>query len=645
MDQRKTEDQKHWPGRDLSGHQPGQGEQYLSSIFNMAGDVLFVLSVEKGGNFRFDIINEAFVRVTGLKREQIVGKLVSEVIPEPSLSMVLGNYREAIYGNKIVKWEEVTDYPSGKLTGEVKIAPVFNQEGICTHLVGSVHDLTERKRSENALKESEELYRNLVENIPDGLYKSTHDGKFVKVNPALVKMLGYDSEEELLAIDIKSQLYFDLSDRESNVLDEHQEEIGVFPLRKKDGTALWVEDHGWYNLDERGEILFHEGIIRDISERIQAEEKRKQSELEYKTLFENANDAIMIMNQEKFTECNLMTLKMYGCKSKEDIVYHFPWEFSPEFQPDGQRSSDKARGLIEMAMTGEPQRFYWKHCRMDGTLFDADVSLNRIDFVSNFRIQAIVRDITRQKNDELEKARLNAELKELNATKDRFFSIVAHDLRSPFNALLGLTQVISNPDEGLSLEETRTISGRVHGLLLNQFNFLQNLLEWSRIQQGRYAFHPEEINLAELATIVIDLLSGNIVKKQIEVADRIKDPCMIEGDCEMIKSVLLNLVSNAIKFTPRNGRIELEAVTRGGKVEILIRDSGVGIKEDQIGKLFRLDTVSTTTGTEGEKGTGLGLILCREMVKKHDGTIEIFSQPDKGTTVLLSIPVRRPGSS
>jgi len=338
-----------------------ESEQYLASIYDTVGDVIFVLKVEPDGNYRFDSANKTFTQVTGLSTEQVVGKLVTEVIPEPSLTMVLGKYRQSITEKRVVQWEEISDYPTGKLFGEVKVAPLFDMDGKCTHLVGSVHDITKRKWSENALKESEELYRNLVDKIPDGLYKSTHDGKFVMVNPALVKMLGYDSEEELLSIDIKSQLYFDLSDRESHVLDEHQEEIGVFPLRKKDGSALWVEDHGWYNLDENGEILFHEGIVRDISERIQAEEKRKRSELEYKTLFENANDAIMIMNREKFTECNLMTLKMFGCNCKDDIVDHFPWKFSPELQPDGQLSMDKARGLIEKAMTGEPQRFYWKH--------------------------------------------------------------------------------------------------------------------------------------------------------------------------------------------------------------------------------------------------------------------------------------------
>ncbi|MCX6305319.1 MAG: PAS domain S-box protein [Bacteroidetes bacterium] len=138
---------------------------------------------------------------------------------------------------------------------------------------GIIYDNTDRKHSEKALTESENLYRNLVETSLDGVYKSTHTGRFVEVNPALVKMLGYESKEALMAIDIKTQLYFEPADRESLIEQELLEETGVYRLRKKDGSELWVEDHAWYDFDENGEILYHEGIIRDITDRKLAEDK------------------------------------------------------------------------------------------------------------------------------------------------------------------------------------------------------------------------------------------------------------------------------------------------------------------------------------------------------------------------------------
>ena len=125
-----------------------ESEQRLASIYNTVGDVIFHLAVESPGQFRFASVNRAFLRVTGLSEESVVGKTVNEVIPEPSLTMVLNKYRQAIEENTIVRWEETSDYPTGRLTGEVSVAPVFDDKGICTHLVGSVHDITERKRAE-----------------------------------------------------------------------------------------------------------------------------------------------------------------------------------------------------------------------------------------------------------------------------------------------------------------------------------------------------------------------------------------------------------------------------------------------------------------------------------------------------------------
>lgn len=484
----------------------------------------------------------------------------------------------------------------------------------------------------------EELHRKLIERMPDGVYRSTHDGRFLEVNPAMVKMLGYETKEELLAIDIRSELYFDPADRESLMLEEQLEEVGIFRLRKKDGSGIWVEDHGWYNTDENGNVTTHEGILRDVTERVIAEEAVKKSELEFRTVFENANDAIFIVNNEIFVECNLMTLTSFGCEKKEDIINHAPWEFSPPFQPDGRDSKEKARMYMQAAAGGTPQRFYWNHCRKDHSLFDAEVSLNRVAFGNDFYLQAIVRDTTEQKEAEREIKRMNKELQELNATKDKLFSVIAHDLRSPFNALLGLSEMISNPEGELSLEDTRKIACKIHMLLINQFNFLQNLLEWSRMQLDRVPFQPEKVNLWSIVSNVTDLVSGNLLRKKIELLNYIDENMEIVADPEMIRSILLNLITNAIKFTPRQGSITVNAGHRQGFTEITVTDTGVGMTRDEIEKLFRLDHLFSKVGTEGEKGTGLGVLLCSEMISRHGGTLEFSSEVNVGTSVKISFP-------
>jgi PAS domain S-box-containing protein len=174
------------------------------------------------------------------------------------------------------------------------------------------------QNTEAHLLESEKIYLNLVERLPDGVYKSTHDGKFVEVNPAMVKMLGYSSKEELMAIDIKNELYFQPEDRESLILQENYEEMGIFRLRKKDGSGIWVEDHGWYNLGENGEILFHEGIMRDITERKNSEELLKESEERFKLLFDKAPIAYQSLDENGFiNDINETWHELMGYRKEE----------------------------------------------------------------------------------------------------------------------------------------------------------------------------------------------------------------------------------------------------------------------------------------------------------------------------------------
>lgn len=181
-------------------------------------------------------------------------------------------------------------------------------------------DLNALEKVEAELLESEKLYKNLVERLPDGVYKSTHEGKFVEINDAMVKMLGYNSKEELLAIDIKTELYFEPEDRESLVLQEKYEEMGIFRLKKKDGSGIWVEDHGWYSLDANGEVLFHEGILRDITERKIAEEELQESEERFKMLYEKAPVGYQSLDENFYLiDVNQTWLEMTGYQ-KDEVV-------------------------------------------------------------------------------------------------------------------------------------------------------------------------------------------------------------------------------------------------------------------------------------------------------------------------------------
>jgi PAS domain S-box-containing protein len=256
-----------------------ENHQRLTSMYNAVEDIIFQLTVEPEGQFRFVSANAAFQRVTGLSLETVVGKTVNEVIPEPSLTMVLGKYRQAIEENAVVRWEETSDYPAGRRTGEVSVAPVFDNQGTCTHLVGAVHDVTAHQRVEDALRESEERYRSLFENAQMGIYRTTPGGRVVLANPSLLAMLGYTSMEELAQRNLESEGFEPGYSR--GWFKEVLERDGVIrnheaTWTRRDGKTLHVLESAVAVRDPVGAVLYYEGTVQDITGRKRAEEALRQ---------------------------------------------------------------------------------------------------------------------------------------------------------------------------------------------------------------------------------------------------------------------------------------------------------------------------------------------------------------------------------
>lgn len=240
------------------------------------------------------------------------------------------------------------------------------------------------------------LYNNLLERLPDGVYKSTHDGKFIEVNPAMVKMLGYSSKEELMSIDIKTTLYFRPEDRESLILQEKLEEMGVFRLKKKDGSAIWVEDHGWYTLNDNGEILFHEGIMRDITERKLAEEALKESEERFKMLFEKAPIGYQSLDENGcFLDVNETWLETLGYQKEEIIGQWFGNLLTPAYIALFEKN------LLEIKEQGQIHSEYEMR-RKDETILIIRLE-GRIGHASDGgfkQTHCVILDITKQKQAE-----------------------------------------------------------------------------------------------------------------------------------------------------------------------------------------------------------------------------------------------------
>jgi len=232
-------------------------------------------------------------------------------------------------------------------------------------------------------------------------------------------------------------------------------------------------------------------------------------------------------------------------------------------------------------------------------------------------------------------------LQELNATKDKFFSIIAHDLRNPFNSIIGFSSLLLSNYDLYDKERVIKFIQRIHNSGESIFKLLENLLQWSRIQTNRMEFTPETINLKQLVDATLSVVTNNAEAKQINLTNLILEDIMIVVDSNMISTVIRNLVSNAIKFTHENGQITISSKLLNDIVEVTISDTGVGMPDDDLKKLFRIDTQFTVPGTANEKGSGLGLILCKEFIEKNNGIIWAESSLGKGSDFKFTLPLKK----
>ncbi len=230
------------------------------------------------------------------------------------------------------------------------------------------------------------------------------------------------------------------------------------------------------------------------------------------------------------------------------------------------------------------------------------------------------------------------ELKLLNETKDKFFSIISHDLKNPFNVMLTLSKYLSENFDTLDLEDIKNGIMDIKNSANRSFDLLTNLLDWARSQTGKITYNPRNVSLYEIAISSVYLLKMLADKKNIKLKADVDPEIQLVADYNMLETIIRNLMTNAIKFTNEGGTVTLKAIKKKMHTEIIVKDTGVGISKEDIKKLFRIDVSHTTVGTGEEKGTGLGLILCKEFAGKHGGTITVSSELGKGSSFIVIIP-------
>ncbi len=356
-------------------------------------------------------------------------------------------------------------------------------------------------------------------------------------------------------------------------------------------------------------------------------------EKNFQTIFEKNTAAIAIFEKDStISNVNKEFCKISGYSKYEAIGMRWEQFIPPEDQEQVKKSSRKILINPNHELDNHEFKFYKKNGEIRYAIYS-------IAFLSNRRIIASFIDITEHKQSELLINQQNEQLKRLIADKDRFLSILSHDLKNPLGLLLGFSELLKDNIRHYDIEEIIIQVNSINRISQNVNNLLDNMLTWVRSQNGKIPFKPQKLQFLSICRDTIETFRPNADAKNITINFSDKDWINVFADRDMLKTILRNLLSNAIKFTNVGGIINIDSEQSDSVIIISVSDNGIGIKPENSSRLFDISQVYTTPGTADEEGTGLGLLLCKEFVDKHGGAIWVESEYGIGSEFRFSLPM------
>lgn len=507
-------------------------------------------------------------------------------------------------------------------------------------IFGIVNDITDRKQAEEALQESEERFRSLFMNTTIGLYRISPEGQILMANPTAVRMMGFKSFDELAARNREKEGYETSFSRSGfrDIIEKEGEIIGFeTSWIRQDGEVIYVRESARAVRDSGESILYYEGTVEDISHRKLAENALRTSEQRLRMALQAAKAGAwewdIVSNLTVWSDENFRVLGLNPETSEASLenwqkCLH-PDDLDITLVKVGKSLQSGENFDVEFRVIWPDQSIHW--------INDKGIIIND-ETGKPVKMVGIQIDITERRQFEEKLKENEIHLQKLNATKDKFFSIIAHDLKNPFNSILGFSTLISELVHENELTDVEYYASIIQKSSHQAIDLLGNLLEWSRTQTDRIKFNPGPVELIEMIAGVTQFLKSSAEQKSISVSTELPEKLEVLGDRDMINTILRNLISNAIKFTPEGGHIEISAVRNQHVCKIIVSDNGVGISKPGLESIFTIDTNFTTPGTNKEEGTGLGLVLCKEFAEKQGGTIGVESMPGKGSDFWFTIP-------
>jgi len=617
-----------------------RSEEKYRNIITEASELICNLKVD--GTIIY--VNPAFQTTLGYGEKALLNRNIKDII-EPNFLSEEG-FDLSIFNES----NKYLDVPLLTQSGDVayflaKFSPIVVGKNTVSYYNGFLTDITTKKMTEQDL----ELFKSLFEASQDGIIV-LKDQRVLLVNNAFSNLFGYNQKSELYGKDFLDLVESGDKEKAYNAINKISEDPNEAPSFEFVGIQMnGRQFYGSASLAsfKKKDELFVVIIVRDITERKRSQEALKDSEEKYRGITENIDDFLYT-----FERSNASIRPVFCTASVEAITGYTQDEFLSNsklflkiIHPDDfSEVKQKLKHLIKSKIQLSEElefRIVSKHGNVNFVRNKINIH-RRSDGVIQ-RIFGLVSDITLRKKAEEELKSTTENLMKLNNTKDKFLSIVSHDLRTPFTSILGFTDLLLT-DEELTGDEKRQYIGFIQDSAKSMLSLVNSLLDWTRLQTGRIKFEPEKVRINTIIEDSINSMQGAAFQKKIKLHSLLDEKLYVFVDRNLILQVFNNLISNAIKFTNSGGKITISAAPskRTRFYEFCVQDTGIGISNENLDNLFKVDTKYTSEGTAGERGSGLGLSLVKEIIEKHGGNIWVNSKEGEGSEFTFTLPINSP---
>ncbi len=602
-------------------------EKYRELVENQ-GEGISIINL----NEEFIFANPAGEKIFEVNPGELIGKSLKEFSTEEEFSRYKNETSKRILGKKSSYETEIITAKGNKRVLLITASPYTNEKGEIKGTFAIFRDNTALKLIENELRESELRFKTLVDLTHEGIIIHS-GGKIIDFNPSVLKLLNIsaDTASTKNILDyvhpdfhnlVKDKLKSDYTGSyEINAIKSTGE---IFPVEITIKNALYKGE--WARVVSLNDLTSRKAIEKEIKQLSTA-------------VIQSPTTIVITDTNGNIEYVNPTFTKITGYSYEEAIGN------KTNILKSGFTDKNVYNELWDTIKSGKVWDGEFYNKRKDGTFYwesaiIAPIKDNNGELINYI---AIKEDISKRKKVEEDLKNSEKQLRTANATKDKFFSILAHDLRSPIGNLYQISGLLNESYDSFDTEKRKHFIQMLSSLSEKTFDLLENLLTWSRIQLNKIDFTSDVFELYAVVENTVSLYQENLTNKNIKLINNVNKIHKPKANKESIKVVLRNLISNAIKFTPKGGIIEVNSkkivVNNKTFVEVNVKDSGIGIPESQLNQLFNIDSNYSTEGTENEPGSGLGLILCKEFIVKNGGTIQVKSIKHKGSEFIFTLPM------